>query len=47
MNLDFWLKIIQFIIQLILAGQSKSAAVAEASNKFGVSESDIRKKGGF
>ena len=47
MSWDIWLKIIKFIIELILAGKSKEAAVAAASAKFGVSESDIWKRGGF
>lgn len=47
MSWDIWLRIIKFIIELMLDGQSKASAVAAASAKFGVSESDIWKKGGF
>lgn len=43
----FWLKIIRFIIDLIIGGASKEEAVAKASAKFGVSESDIWSHGGF
>lgn len=45
-NID-WKKIIEYIIIIILSGASKNSAVAKASKKFGVSESDIWKRGGF
>lgn len=41
------IEVILFIIQLILKGSSKTDAVNEASRKFGVSASDIWKRGGF
>lgn len=46
-NPVFWLKVIAYIIQLIIEGMPKSQAVSMASAKFGVSESEIWKHGGF
>jgi uncharacterized protein YoaH (UPF0181 family) len=42
-----WLKIIAYILKLIIEGMSKGTAVAMAASKFGVSESEIWKHGGF
>lgn len=42
-----WLKIIGEILILIAGGMTKSEAVSKVSAKFGVSESDIWKHGGF
>lgn len=42
-----WTEIIKFIIIIILKGTSKADAVKKAAAKFGVSESDIWKRGGF
>lgn len=41
------LKIIAYILKIIAEGGSKESAVAAASRKFGVSESEIWKHGGF
>lgn len=43
----FWLKVIKFIIELILEGNSKKEAVRLASIKFGISEEKIWEHGGF
>lgn len=42
-----WVEIIAYIIKKILEGKSKKDAVQKAASKFGVSESDIWKRGGF
>lgn len=42
-----WTEIIKFILWIILKGGTKAEAVSKASAKFGVSESDIWKRGGF
>lgn len=42
-----WVELIIWIIKIIAGGASKASAVSQASIKFGVSESDIWKRGGF
>lgn len=42
-----WLKIIAYILKIIIEGNSKESAVSMAAVKFGVSESEIWKHGGF
>ena len=47
MSLANWLRIIAEIIKLIADGLPKDQAVSQVARKFGVSESEIWKKGGF
>lgn len=47
MNLKDWLEIIAWILKKMAEGMPKSEAVSLASARFGVSISDIWKKGGF
>ncbi len=47
MNAADWVKIIGEIIKLIGEGMSKNEAVKQVARKFSVSESDLRKRGGF
>lgn len=42
-----WTPIILYILEIIFGGKSKDDAVKKAAAKFGVSESDIWKRGGF
>jgi hypothetical protein len=47
MSLKDWLEIIAWILKKIAEGMPRSEAVSLASSRFGVSTSDIWKKGGF
>jgi len=42
-----WVKIIAEIVLLIAGGMSKQSAVSKISAKYGVSEDEIWKHGGF
>ncbi len=42
-----WIELIILILKIIAGGASKASAVSQASVKFGVSESEIWKRGGF
>jgi len=42
-----WIRILLYILYLIARGISKQEAVSIASRDFGVSESEIWKRGGF
>jgi len=47
MDTFFWIKVIQFIIELLIKGVPKAVAIKMASEKFGVSEASIWNRGGF
>ena len=42
-----WIKIILEVIKLIAEGMSKADAVGSVASRFGVSESEIWRHGGF
>lgn len=46
-SLSTWLRIISEVLKLISEGLSKGEAVSATALKFGVSEDDIWKYGGF